>query len=59
MSLHKLKENEDYIINKQGNVVFTSLFHKKRGFCCGNKCLNCPYVESVKGEKELRKEFKS
>jgi DNA replicative helicase MCM subunit Mcm2 (Cdc46/Mcm family) len=29
---------------KEGDrVVFTALFHSKRGFCCGNSCRHCPY----------------
>ncbi|MFK7953861.1 MAG: DUF5522 domain-containing protein [Ekhidna sp.] len=24
-------------------MVFTEQFHLKRGFCCGNACLHCPY----------------
>ena len=24
-------------------MVFTALFHSKRGFCCGNSCRHCPY----------------
>jgi DNA replicative helicase MCM subunit Mcm2 (Cdc46/Mcm family) len=29
---------------KEGDrVVFTALFHSKRGFCCGNLCRHCPY----------------
>lgn len=41
-----LIENEDfYWIEKDGTKyrVFTEKFHKKRGFCCGNGCINCPY----------------
>lgn len=38
-----LKEDEDYYINKDGNLVFTREYHLKRGYCCKNKCLNCPW----------------
>ena len=38
-----LQENIDYIINKDGNLVFTKEYHLKRGYCCTNKCLNCPW----------------
>ena len=38
--------NQDYYINQNGLFVFTSEYHKKRGFCCKNNCLNCPYRES-------------
>ena len=33
----------DYYKNKDGNIVMTEDYHKKRGFCCGSKCLHCPY----------------
>lgn len=30
---------------KEGDrVVFTALFHSKRGHCCGNSCRHCPYL---------------
>ncbi len=38
-----LKEFIDYMINKDGNLVFTRKYHLKRGYCCKNKCLNCPW----------------
>jgi hypothetical protein len=28
---------------ENGNRVFTEHYHKKRGFCCGNRCRHCPY----------------
>ena len=38
-----LREYIDYY--KEGDrVVFTALFHSKRGFCCGNGCRHCPYT---------------
>jgi DNA replicative helicase MCM subunit Mcm2 (Cdc46/Mcm family) len=40
--LPNLIEYIDYY--KEGDrVVFTALFHSKRGFCCGNSCRHCPY----------------
>ncbi|CAG8473256.1 hypothetical protein C2G38_476224 [Gigaspora rosea] len=24
-------------------IVMTELFHKQRGYCCGNNCRHCPY----------------
>jgi biotin synthase-like enzyme len=40
--LSNLKEDIDYY--KEGDrVVFTTLFHLKRGNCCGNGCKYCPY----------------
>jgi hypothetical protein len=26
-----------------GARVFTELFHRRRGFCCGSECRHCPY----------------
>jgi len=38
-----LKEKIDYYINEDGNFVFTQEYHLKRGYCCKNKCLHCPW----------------
>ena len=39
-----LVEGVDYHIDERsGLMVLTSLFLLKRGYCCGNKCKNCPY----------------
>lgn len=35
---------DDYYLNEQGLLVFTEAYHLKRGYCCGNKCLHCPYA---------------
>jgi len=46
------KEEKDFYFDKQGFVVFTKNFLKKRGFCCGNGCRHCPYKKTVeKGGK--------
>jgi outer membrane usher protein FimD/PapC len=37
------QEVADYYYNEEGYLVFTEAFHLKRGKCCGNKCLHCPY----------------
>ena len=37
-----LREHEDYYI-ENGLWIFTAAFHLKRGYCCGNGCLHCPY----------------
>jgi len=37
------EENIDYYINADGNFVFTEAYHLKRGYCCKNKCLHCPW----------------
>jgi len=38
-----LTEGTDYYINEDGNWVFTRQYHLKRGHCCKNKCLHCPW----------------
>jgi hypothetical protein len=43
MSEHKFKHLEDYYYDERGFVVMTQQYHLKRGYCCGNKCKNCPY----------------
>jgi hypothetical protein len=34
--------SEDYYF-ENGLMVFTEAYHRKRGFCCGNRCRHCPY----------------
>lgn len=36
-------ERDDYYINPAGLVVLTEQYHLKKGYCCGNGCLHCPY----------------
>lgn len=38
-----LTENIDYYINDNGQFVLTGHYLLKRGYCCGNGCLHCPY----------------
>ncbi|WP_310586306.1 DUF5522 domain-containing protein [Emticicia sp. C21] len=33
---------EDYYFER-GLMVFTEIYHKKRGYCCKNSCRHCPY----------------
>jgi hypothetical protein len=49
-----LEENIDYYINEDGNFVFTEAYHLKRGFCCKNGCLHCPWrlLPSTEGETD-------
>ncbi len=46
-----LEQGVDYEINNDGNVVFTRQYHLKRGYCCKNKCLNCPWTDWKKEAK--------
>ena len=33
----------DFYYDKDGRMVMTEEYHKRRGSCCGNGCLQCPY----------------
>jgi hypothetical protein len=42
---------EDYYFNEKGLMVFTEKYHLKRGNCCKNGCLHCPW-RFKKNQKE-------
>jgi len=49
----KLPPEDFYLEN--GGVVMTEDYHKKRGWCCGNKCRHCPYQpKHIKRNQQLR-----
>lgn len=33
----------DFYYDRDGRMVMTESYHKRRGSCCGNGCLHCPY----------------
>jgi hypothetical protein len=35
-------------LNSEGVTIFTSHFHKRRGYCCESFCLHCPYGFTLK-----------
>ena len=39
----KFIEGVDFYQNENGYTVLTEKYLLKRGFCCGNGCLHCPY----------------
>ena len=42
---------------KNGTMVMTEQYHKKRGNCCGNGCKHCPFSPPhLKMNKKLRKD---
>lgn len=46
----ELVEGVDYYL--EGScLVFTALYHLKRGYCCESGCRHCPYVESTTVQK--------
>ena len=38
-----LTEGEDYYLNEEGLLTFTSKYLLDRGYCCGKGCRHCPY----------------
>jgi hypothetical protein len=36
-------EKVDYYIDESANWVFTTYYLLKRGYCCQNDCMHCPY----------------
>ena len=46
----------DFYYDKNGRMVMTEEYHKKRGKCCGNGCLHCPYEPiHERGNSNLQK----
>lgn len=41
--MNDLKEGKDYLINENGDLVFTREYHLRRGYCCKSGCFHCPY----------------
>ena len=33
----------DFYYDVEGRKVMTATYHVRRGSCCGNGCMNCPY----------------
>jgi hypothetical protein len=38
-----LQDGDFYL--EGGCMVFTAAYHRRRGYCCGNRCRHCPYQE--------------
>jgi hypothetical protein len=57
---YKILENKEFELGRhyyleKGKVVFTELYHKQRGYCCGNGCKHCPYNPKHKKENKVLK----
>jgi len=51
-----LKEGIDYYLSPEGFRVMSKEYLTRRGYCCANGCLNCPYwPKARKGNTVLRK----
>ena len=37
------KLDPSHFYEEDGKIVFTEVYHIKRGYCCGNSCRHCPY----------------
>ncbi len=35
---------DDWEVNEDGLYIATRCFLVRRGYCCANKCRNCPYI---------------
>ncbi len=43
--------DEDYYLSDEGFIVFTEVYHLKRGYCCKSGCKHCPYGFNAKTGK--------
>ncbi|WP_374078784.1 DUF5522 domain-containing protein [Bdellovibrio bacteriovorus] len=43
---------DTYVDPVTGYIVFTELFHKRRGHCCESGCRHCPYGFSKDKKKD-------
>lgn len=54
----EIVEGVDYTLSPQGFRIMTEFYLVKRGYCCSNGCLNCPYSpKAIKGNRKLRPEL--
>jgi len=55
---NQLQQGVDYY-NENERVIFTTLFHIKRGQCCGNGCRHCPFTpKHKKGRVVVAEKFR-
>jgi len=48
------KDDKSLYYLENGKVVFTPIYHIKRGYCCGSGCRHCPYdPKHLKGNHKL------
>jgi len=40
---HKPKLKADEFYWHEGKMIFTEVYHKRRGYCCNNNCKHCAY----------------
>ena len=52
-----LFDDDEFYINDSGFYVFTEAYLLKRGYCCGNGCLHCPYDYKQVQDEEKKKQL--
>lgn len=53
MAKKEFIEGKHYYL-QNGLIIMTERYHKERGFCCGSKCMHCPYEpRHEKGNKNI------
>ena len=53
MSKKEFIEGKHYYL-QNGLIIMTERYHKERGYCCGSKCMHCPYEpRHEKGNKNI------
>jgi hypothetical protein len=57
MKKKPLFDDDEFYVNENGLYVFTEDYLLKRGYCCGNGCLHCPFdyknVVDIEKKKQL------
>ena len=53
----ELNKKDFYLLD--GKKVMTKSYHIKRGICCGNSCLNCPYDPKAQKGNTILKQIKN
>ena len=46
---------EDYYLSEEGYIVFTEIYHRKRGYCCQSNCRHCPWKKKPANDPSNRK----
>ncbi len=53
-----LFDDDEFYVNDSGLYVFTESYLLKRGYCCGNGCLHCPYDYKNVVDEERKKRLR-
>ena len=44
---------DHYIDPDTGLLVMTSIYLRRRGYCCENSCRHCPYDDTARSAREI------